>query len=100
MTPNQSNSGASGMFSGGVRIIAETAAAIAAFFGTGPLYSATIDFVENYANSQYGHTAGDFIGFVWGIACGALIFGTARMTAGAALTAAGAAIAVRIFAPY
>ena len=93
-------SGASNEFTGGVRVIAETASIVAAFFGTGPLYNVTIDFVRDYTVSQYGYWTNDFIGFAWGLACAALIYGGARMTAGAALMAAGAAIAMRIFAPY
>ncbi len=75
-----SKAGARKGFESGMNIFAHMFAAAAAFFGTGPAYSFTIDFVTEFANRHYGP---DIIGLVqvgWFIIVAGGIYGLSRAT--------------------
>ena len=52
----QASSGGGGRSaeSQGVRVLSEVGAIAAAFFGAGPLHTATITFVQTYTRAHYG----------------------------------------------
>ena len=54
--------------------LTNTIAATIALFGTGPLYSATRDWVYGFAASYYGYTLADIITLGWGAICAAFIY--------------------------
>ena len=76
--------------------LANVLAIIVAFFGTGPFYTATVGWVQNFAAEHYGYAMMDFITLVWGVICAALIFFIARASIGTALMFGAAAILMRL----
>jgi hypothetical protein len=69
----------------GVRVLATVGAITAAFFGTGPLRTATIAFVQDFAHDHYGHGHGDIVNVAWWVVCAVGVYGAARMVIGVIL---------------
>lgn len=77
--------------------LANTLAVVATFFGAGPLYNLTIDFVAQFSRDNYGYATADITTFIWMVICGSLIFFSARMSVSTALTVGAASLAARLF---
>ncbi|MDH5721905.1 MAG: hypothetical protein OEY94_01105 [Alphaproteobacteria bacterium] len=75
--------------------LANTLAVVATFLGTGPFYSASKDWVRDFALSQYGPASADFVTMIWGVICACLIFFTARASISTALMFGAVAVMVR-----
>ena len=75
--------------------LANVLAFIAAFLGTGPLFSSTVGWVTEFAVEHYGYSIAGIISPVWGIACAALIFFIARASIGTALMFGAGALLMR-----
>jgi len=69
----------------GVRVLATVGSVVAAFFGTGPLQGATIDFVQDFARAHYGYGFGDIVNVAWWGVCAIGVYGAARMVIGVIL---------------
>jgi len=77
--------------------LANVLAVGATFFGTGPLYSRTVDWAYRFAVNHYGYGIADFTTLIWGVLCAALIFFIARASISTALVTGGLALAMRLF---
>ncbi|MCK4946363.1 MAG: hypothetical protein KAS59_08890 [Alphaproteobacteria bacterium] len=77
--------------------LANVLAVIATFFGTAPLYTATQDWVYDFALSHYGQGSADFMKLIWGVLCAALIFFSARASISTALIFGALAVMIRFF---
>lgn len=93
-TDKQSNAGQS-IFMDSMNGVANTGAAVASFFVTGPIYSATIGWVTAYTQSQYGYGWDDLVSFAWFILVAFLSFFVARASLGTLLIMGGMALATR-----
>lgn len=76
---------------------ANTAAAIVAFFATGPLYGKTVDWVTDYTADQYGTGLEDLVAFFWFIAVACMSFFVARASVATLIVMGGLALATRLF---
>jgi len=75
--------------------LANVLAFIAAFLGTGPLFSSTVGWVTDFTLEHYGQSIVSLVSPVWGIACAALIFFIARASIGTALMFGAGALLMR-----
>lgn len=75
--------------------LANMLAVAAAFFGTAPLYTNTVDWVVGFAARHYASGLDELVAFCWFITCAVTIFFTARMTIGTAITMGAMAVAAR-----
>lgn len=75
--------------------LANVLALMVTFLGTGPLYTASKDWVAAFAVAQYGQGSADFVTFIWGILCFALIFFSARASISTALMFGAVALMMR-----
>lgn len=94
---NQQREAGQSIFLSSLTGLANVLAVIATFFGTGPLYSKTVDFIYRFAVTHYGYGIADFTTLIWGVLCAALIFFIARATISTALVMAGLSLAMRLF---
>ena len=78
-----------------IQLIANTAAIIAAFFATGPLYALSIDWVLSFSATQYGDGLSWLVEAFWFVVVGAITYGIARATVATAIAMGGLALAVR-----
>ena len=78
----ESGSGGRSNESQGVRVLATVGSVVAAFFGTGPLRTASINFVQDFARTHYGYGYDDIVNVAWWVVCAVAVYGAARMTLG------------------
>lgn len=70
----------------------------AALFGTGPIHSASVDWVTDYATRQYGSGLEDPTSVVWFVLVAATTFFVARASIATLILMGGLAVAARVFA--
>ncbi|MCF8467278.1 MAG: hypothetical protein K9G33_07730 [Sneathiella sp.] len=85
------------IFMSSMKGLANVLAVVCTFFGTGPLYSRTVDWVVRFAASNYGPASADIASVLWGLICAVLIFFIARASISTALVMGALTIATRIF---
>jgi len=84
------------IFMSSMKGLANVLAVVCTFFGTGPLYSATVDWVLEFSQNHYG-AGGDFVSILWGCVCAAFIFFVARASLSTALVMGALTLATRLF---
>ena len=77
--------------------LANTAAAVVAFFATGPLYAKSVNWVTAYTASQYGTGLESLVAFFWFIAVACMAFFVARASVATLIVMGGLALATRLF---
>ena len=77
--------------------LANVLALVETFFGTGPLYTKTVDWIYRFAAQNYGYASADLVSLIWGAICAALIFFIARASISTALVMGALTIAMRVF---
>lgn len=83
-------------FKKGMAIFADFAALAAAFFGTGPAYSATVDFVRDFSARHYGADITGLVEIGWFVIVAGGIFGLSRATVYTSIIALAFTVAARI----
>jgi hypothetical protein len=78
----ETSSGSRSNESQGVRVLATVGSVVAAFFGTGPLRTASINFVQDFARAHYGYGYDDIVNVAWWVVCAVTVYGAARMALG------------------
>ena len=76
--------------------LANTLAVAVTFFGTPPLYNATVRWVADFTTYNYGAGLDDFVSFCWFLTCGACVFFGARMSLSTALIMGAMTFATRV----
>ena len=95
--PNSTKGGSYGTFMTATRIFAYTLAVVVTFFGTGPFYGLTVEFVQDYAATHYGPSVSEIVGLGWGAICGTLIFSFTASTLSTGLIMAASVFFLRFF---
>ena len=94
---NSTKGGSYGTFMTATRLFAYTLAVVVTFFGTGPFYGLTVDFVQDYAVAHYGPSMSEVVSLGWGAICGTLIFSFTAATLSTGLIMAGSVLFLRFF---
>lgn len=97
LDPTVRKQAAGSMFVKSAELVANMAAAIAAFLTTPLAYSHSVDWVRGYAVQHYGANIGGLAAFAWWLCLAVLIFGLSRMTLATAIMAGSLALATRLF---
>ncbi|MEM6463203.1 MAG: hypothetical protein AAF724_14930 [Pseudomonadota bacterium] len=83
------------VFMSSVTGLANTVAGVVTFVGAPPLYSKTIDWVQRFTATHYGHGWADLTSLAWFVVCLCLVFFISRASISTALVMGGLAIATR-----
>ena len=83
------------IFMSSVTGLANTLAVIVTFIGAPSLYGGTVDWVQRYTASNYGHGWEDLTGVVWFAVCVCVVFFISRASISTALVMGGLAVATR-----
>jgi len=94
---NTPKAAARSMYEKSIQLIANVSAAIVAFFATGPLYTLTIRWVEEFSATQYGPDFEWAVKIFWFVVVGAITYGIARATVATAIAMGGLALASKLF---
>ncbi len=84
------------IFMSSMKGLSNVLAVACTFFGTGPLYSATVGWVQGFSQAHYS-ASGDIVAILWGCVCAAFIFFVARASLSTALVMGALTLATRIF---
>lgn len=98
MSQNKYKQAGQNVFMSSAHGLANMLAIIATFFGTPPVYSASKDWIQDFASSHYGDGYVDIATFAYGICLAATIFFISRMTISTALMSAALMLLMRFAA--
>jgi len=94
---NSTKNAAKGVYEKSVQSIANLSAVVAAFFATGPLYAVSINWVLDFASSQYGDGFEWAVQAFWFVVTALSTYALARATIATVITIGGFALASKIF---